>query len=163
MKSNRRRSTKTIRFFVSLAVASSLVAAFGCAPKTIKLYESVPAARARGDVVRYAMTLLGKPYRNAAKGPDAFDCSGFVYYVYGRFDVMLPISTEGLSRVGHEVPQSDVTVGDLVMFRIKREYHVGIMINGLEFIHASKSRGVTIDNLDGRYWKRNLSHFRRVL
>ncbi|MGA3175601.1 MAG: NlpC/P60 family protein [Syntrophorhabdales bacterium] len=129
---------------MSLAVASSLVAAFGCAPKTIKLYESVPAARARGDVVRYAMTLLGKPYRNAAKGPDAFDCSG-------------------LSRVGHEVPQSDVTVGDLVMFRIKREYHVGIMINGLEFIHASKSRGVTIDNLDGRYWKRNLSHFRRVL
>jgi cell wall-associated NlpC family hydrolase len=40
---------------------------------------------------------------------------------------------------------------------------VGIMINRVEFIHASKSRGVTVDSIDAAYWRRNLSHFRRIL
>ena len=117
----------------------------------------------RDDIVRYAVTLLGKPYRNAAKGPDAFDCSGFVHYVYKRFDITVPISTEGLNRMGYEISRSDVLIGDLVVFRIKRDHHVGIMINGLEFIHASTSRGVAIDSVDAPYWKRNFSQFRRVI
>lgn len=162
MREGRRRAVKTIRFLVGLAVASSLLAGFGCAPKKM-IYERAPAVRTRGDIVRYAMTLLGKPYRNAAKGPDAFDCSGFVHYVYGRFDVSLPVSTEGINRTGYEVERGSVEVGDLVVFHIKRDYHVGIMINGVEFIHASKSRGVTVDSVDAGYWKRNLRNFRRVL
>jgi cell wall-associated NlpC family hydrolase len=115
------------------------------------------------DIIRYAVTLLGKPYRNAAKGPDAFDCSGFVYYVYGRFGMKVPVSTDGLDKIGYEIGGDDIAPGDLVVFRIKRDLHVGIMINRLEFIHASKSRGVTVDSIDGAYWKRNFSHFRRIL
>ena len=163
MREGRRRAVKTIRFLAGLAAVSSLLSGFGCAPKAVRIYEPEPAVKARGDIVRYAMTLLGKPYRNAAKGPDAFDCSGFVHYVYGRFDVSVPVSTEGLNRTGYEIERNKVEVGDLVVFRIKRDYHVGIMINEVEFIHASKSRGVTIDNVDASYWKRNLRNFRRVL
>jgi hypothetical protein len=37
------------------------------------------------------------------------------------------------------------------------------MINRLEFVHASKSRGVTVDSVDAVYWKRAFSHFRRIL
>jgi cell wall-associated NlpC family hydrolase len=116
-----------------------------------------------GDIVRYAVTLLGKPYKNGAKGPDAFDCSGFIYYVYGRFGMAVPVSTEGLDNIGYEIGRSDVASGDLVVFLIKHERHVGIMINRLEFIHASKSRGVTVDSVETAYWKRNFSHFRRIL
>ncbi len=151
------------RFFVSLAISLSLLAASGCAQKTIRTYDSAPAPRMSGDVVRYAVTLLGKPYKNAAKGPDAFDCSGLVYYVYGQFGMAVPVSTEGLNRMGYEIGRSDVASGDLVVFRIRGDYHVGIMINRQEFIHASKSRGVTIDSIDGVYWKRTFSHFRRIL
>jgi len=154
---------KDMRFFVGLATALSLFAAFGCAPKTVRIYDSAAAGRMSGDITRYAVTLLGKPYKNAAKGPDAFDCSGFVYYVYGRFGMAVPVSTDGLNKIGYEVGQSDVGSGDLVVFLIKREYHVGIMINRLEFIHASKSRGVTVDSVEAAYWKRNFSHFRRIL
>jgi cell wall-associated NlpC family hydrolase len=151
------------QLFVGLGVVTSLLVAFGCAPKKIQVYPSVPAPQVRDQLVQYAATLLGKPYRNGAKGPEAFDCSGFVYYVYRRFDIRVPVSTEGLNRIGYEIARDDVLVGDLVVFRIRREHHVGIMMNRADFIHASKSRGVAVDNVDAAYWKRNFLNFRRIL
>lgn len=164
MSSGRLRWTKNTRVYVSLLIIPSLFLAFGCAPKKIRVYEppeSVPELRS--SIVQYAVTLLGKPYRNAAKGPDSFDCSGFVYYVYRRFDINVPNSTDALNRVGRQVSGDDIMVGDLVVFRIKREYHVGIMISKREFIHASKSRGVAVDSVEASYWRRYFSHFRSLL
>jgi cell wall-associated NlpC family hydrolase len=135
----------------------------GCAPKSVRPYESSGTSEMRGSIVDYAVTLLGKPYRNGAKGPDTFDCSGFVYYVYTRFNVAVPVSTAGLNKTGYEVSRDEIFPGDLAIFRISSEYHVGIMINRLEFVHASKSRGVAIDSVDATYWKKYFSHFRRVL
>ncbi len=151
------------RVLPGLLIIPLLAAFFGCVSTTVKDREPSPDALFREDIVHYATTLLGKPYRNGAKGPDAFDCSGYVYHVYGRFGVAMPVSTEGLTRMGREVSREDVTRGDLAIFRIKADQHVGIMINGLEFIHASKSKGVTIDSIDAPYWKRNFSRFQRVL
>ncbi len=151
------------RILPGLLIIPLLAAFFGCVSTAVKNGEPSPDAVFRENIVDYATTLLGKPYRNGAKGPNAFDCSGYVYYVYRRFGVAVPVSTEGLSKVGREVPREDVTRGDLAIFRIKGDHHVGIMINGLEFIHASKSKGVTIDSIDAPYWKKNFSHFRRIL
>ena len=151
------------RIFRGLLIVPLLAAFFGCVSIAVKDREPSPDAAFRESIVDYATTFLGRPYRNGAKGPGAFDCSGYVYYVYGRFGVAVPISTEGLSKAGREVPREDVLRGDLAIFRIKGDPHVGIMINGLEFIHASKSKGVTIDSIDAPYWKRNFSHFRRIL
>ena len=147
--------------FASL-FAIILVFLLGCAPKVIRVYEPEPSLQAKENLVEYAITHLGKPYRNGAKGPQAFDCSGFVYYVYGRYAVAMPVSTDGLAGVGYEVSRREMTAGDLAVFRINRDMHVGIMINPLEFIHASSSRGVAIDSLDLPYWQRSFSHFRRV-
>ena len=122
-----------------------------------------PRCRPKGNIVDYAVTLLGKHYRNGAKGPDTFDCSGFVYYVYGRFNVGVPVSTAGLNKAGYEITREEIAPGDLAIFRISQDYHVGIVINRLEFIHASRSRGIAIDSIDAPYWKRNFSHFRRIL
>jgi cell wall-associated NlpC family hydrolase len=162
VRDGRRGFAKNVGVFLIPVVLLSLLVGFGCSPKIIHTREEVPAVTAREEIVRYAVTLLGKPYKNAAKGPEAFDCSGFVYHVYGRFDVVLPVSTEGLNRTGYEIERSGVSVADLVVFRIKRDYHVGIMVNDVEFIHASKSRGVAIDNVNAPYWKRSFSQFRRV-
>ncbi len=151
------------RLFPCLLILAVLVSAFGCASKPAYVHEPLPPRGVREDIVDYATTLLGKPYRNGAKGPETFDCSGYVYYVYARFDLSLPVSTEGLSRIGREVSREDMMVGDLAIFKIGADHHVGIVINGLEFIHASKSKGVTIDSIDAPYWKRNFSHFRRIL
>jgi cell wall-associated NlpC family hydrolase len=154
---------KASRLLLGLGLLSLLLSLPGCAPKSVRTYEPAPNAALRAGVVDYAVTLLGKHYRNGAKGPDTFDCSGFVYYVYGRFKVAVPVSTAGLNRAGREISRDDMAAGDLAIFRISRDYHVGIMINRLEFVHASASRGVAIDSIDATYWKRNLSHFRRIL
>src|SRR5512139_1036475 len=129
-------------------MAFALLVPFGCAPKQVRIYQAPPVADARDDVVQYAITLLGKPYRNGAKGPNAFDCSGLVYHVYQRFDANVPVSTEGLSKIGYEVSRDNMTAGDIAVFHLKGGLHVGIMINGLEFVHASSSRGVAIDSID---------------
>ena len=43
-----------------------------------------------------ALAQVGKPYRYGGRGPDSFDCSGLVAYVYGRAGIKLPRSTTDL-------------------------------------------------------------------
>ena len=152
---------KNLTRLACLFLLALLVILEGCAPKKIKVYEGVSQ---RGEaIVQYAAGLLGRPYKPGGKGPDAFDCSGFVYYVYGRFDIKVPYTTEELVHTGYQVARENVLAGDLVIFNIKRTYHIGIMMNEREFVHASSSRGVAVGNLDLSYWRRSLSHFRRIL
>jgi cell wall-associated NlpC family hydrolase len=144
-----------------LLLFSLFVILEGCAPKKIRVYEGPPQ---KGEaIVQYAAGLLGRPYKLGGKGPDAFDCSGFVYYVYGRYDIKVPFTTDELVRTGYQVARENVLAGDLVIFNIKRSYHIGIMMNEREFVHASSSRGVAIGDLDASYWRRSFLQFRRIL
>ncbi len=134
----------------------------GCAPKQVKIYEG--ENELRNNIVRTAIELHGRPYRSGAKGPDAFDCSGLIHFVYKKWGIILPVNTEGLLKIGYEVNERHVLPGDLVIFKIKKDLHSGIMINRTEFIHASKSKGVGIDNLENNsYWKRMVLGYRRVI
>jgi len=45
------------------------------------------------DIVEYARQYIGYPYVYATHGPDSFDCSGFVYYVFKHFGISLPLSS----------------------------------------------------------------------
>lgn len=45
------------------------------------------------DVVAYARTFVGCSYVSGGKGPDSFDCSGFVSYVFAHFGISIPNST----------------------------------------------------------------------
>jgi len=132
----------------------------GCATKRIRISE--PLSESRSAVVRSSVDLLGKPYKSGGRGPDAFDCSGLVYHTYKKIGVALPVTAEEQGRTGTEVSREMILPGDLVIFRIKRDYHVGIMLNDREFVHASKSRGVAIDDLSLPYWVRSLQGFRSI-
>jgi cell wall-associated NlpC family hydrolase len=163
VKTHDRRTGKAARRVASVAILLCCLSTFSCAGKKASVTQLPKGAEPRADVVNYAVSLLGKPYKSAAKGPDAFDCSGLVYHVYKQFRITLPVSTAGLNKAGTEVSRVDVMPGDLVIFKIKKDQHVGIMLNRLEFIHASKSKGVAVDRLDSNYWKKSFSGFRRVL
>jgi cell wall-associated NlpC family hydrolase len=117
----------------------------------------------RANVVRTAVDLLGKSYKNGGRGPDVFDCSGLTYYTYKMAGLTLPVTAEEQGRSGAEVQRGAILPGDLVIFKIKRDFHVGILLNDREFIHASKSRGVAIDDLSLPYWTRSLQGFRSFL
>ncbi|OPX95619.1 MAG: putative endopeptidase p60 precursor [Syntrophorhabdus sp. PtaU1.Bin002] len=133
---------------------------FGCTQKHISLYE--PLSETRSNLLHTALALQGKPYRSGAKGPDAFDCSGFVHYVYRSSSIILPVTSDALSRTGVEITHEYSLPGDLVFFKIKRDLHVGIMVNQKKFIHASVSRGIVVDDLALPYWTKTLLAFRSV-
>lgn len=138
-----------------------VLAFFACTPKRLRIYEDLQETRTR--IVEFALSLIGAPYRAGSKGPNAFDCSGLVYYVYSRFGISLPSNSEGLLSVGKKINTEEVYPGDLVFFRVEKSLHVGIMVNREEFVHVSKSQGVRISSIKDRYWSKHLLLFRRVL
>jgi cell wall-associated NlpC family hydrolase len=142
----------------SLCLLALLLLLPGCLSKKVRPQE--PLQETRSNIISAALVLQGKPYRNGARGPDAFDCSGFIHYVYKKARIVLPVTTDDLGKMGVDIPRGSVLPGDLVFFKIKRDLHVGLLLNQREFIHASKSRGVAIDDLTVPYWTKNLRGFR---
>jgi cell wall-associated NlpC family hydrolase len=151
----------TIRFIPILVL---VLLAGGCATVREKPPVPPPAKpEVRKEIIKTALSLRGRPYKKKAKGPGAFDCSGFVQYVYKKAKIKLPPSTAELNEIGEKIALQDVSPGDLVFFRTIRVFHVGIMLNKKEFIHSSTVKGVSIDRIDEYYWKKKKAYFRRIL
>ncbi len=93
-----------------------------------------------GGVVGLAMQELGKPYVWAAAGPNSFDCSGLVQYVYAQVGVSLPHNAAAMYSYGTPVAYDDLEPGDLVFF--SGLGHMGIYIGGGQYIHAPQTGDV---------------------
>jgi len=103
-----------------------------------------------GRVVDIAMRYLGRPYRWGAAGPNAFDCSGLVMYVYAQMGVRLPHSSRAQYSCGARISRNQLQPGDLVFFG-RPIHHVGIYVGGGNFIHAPHTGDVvSIDSLSSR-------------
>ncbi len=107
----------------------------------------------------------GTPYMLGGTTRSGVDCSAFVQIVMQQqFRVRLPRTTEEQMRSGRRARRSSLRPADLVFFRTGRNtLHVGIMIDGNRFMHASTSAGVTISSLNERYWSQRYLRARRVL
>lgn len=142
----------------------------------VKTDEAVPApsqSSATGlKIVELAKQHLGKPYVYGATGPNAFDCSGFTYYVYKQAGYT--ISRGGSSQFynGVAVSRSELQPGDLVFFRdpaTAGSYpmsHVGIYIGNGQFIHASSSKtspGIKISSLSASWYVNIYAGARRII
>jgi peptidoglycan DL-endopeptidase CwlO len=86
-------------------------------------------------VVTETLRHLGKDYVWAADGPDTFDCSGLVLYVYARFGVHVPHFAAYQADYGRRVAYDDLQPADLVFFG-SPIHHVGIYAGNDRFIHA---------------------------
>lgn len=67
-------------------------------------------------VVEEARKHDGKDYRYGATGPDAFDCSGYVLYVFRQLGKSLPRSSGDQYAASTKVAKSDKRPGDLIAF-----------------------------------------------
>ena len=109
----------------------------------------------------------GTPYVLGGYDQQGIDCSGFVALTYAElFDIQLPRSTRDQAQIDAEIPPSWLQTGDLVFFKIPKQgamYHVGIFLEGQQFLHASTSKGVMISDLQADYWARNFWKAIRVL
>ena len=117
-----------------------------------------------GGVLAEAFSLIGVPYRRGGSTPDTgFDCSGFVRYVYRSAGVDLPRSAVTQFAIGQDTGREDLQTGDLVFFRSRRGWHVGIYSGAGNFIHAPNSRDrVKVTPLDEPYYARAYLGARRI-
>jgi N-acetylmuramoyl-L-alanine amidase len=119
---------------------------------------------AKNSVIEYAKKFLGKKYVMGGNGPNVFDCSGFVKYVYSNFGVNLSRTTYTQVKEGVFVSKQNLREGDLVFFGSKSNVnHVGIYISNGNFIHASSPGDVVkISSLNSGYYLENYHSARRV-
>ena len=102
---------------------------------------------------------LGKRYVLGGKGPDVFDCSGFVYYCLNQAGVnqgyMTSATWQGCTKYPIISNMNDLQRGDVISFK----GHVGIYLGGGRMIDASSTQGKIriCDNIQSSsYWT---SHF----
>ena len=115
----------------------------------------------------------GKPYRMGATGPNVFDCSGFTSYVFAKIGIKLLRTASAQYTMGMPVERHSLQPGDLVFFTrssVRGVGHVGIVYSvdkktgSFSFIHASVSKGITIDNFaKSGYYIRRYVGARRLL
>src|SRR5688500_4479889 len=117
-----------------------------------------------------ALSLRGIPYRNGGSDPGGFDCSGFVWYVFGQHRILMPRTVTEQAQTGNPVDPPTLQAGDLVFFDTsstgfgrRQATHVGISIGGEEFVHAPSTTGeVRVERLGSSYWSARFLEARRV-
>lgn len=117
-----------------------------------------------GSACDLATRFLGTPYRWGGTTPKAFDCSGFVRYVYGKLGITLPRTARQQIKAGQKVAFAALQAGDLVFFDMMKGYvsHVGMYLGDGTFIHAANPRkGVRIDSIDTPSYRKHIVGARR--
>lgn len=95
------------------------------------------------SVVAYASNFLGTPYVWGASGPQYFDCSGFMQYVYAHFGVSLSRTTFTQINEGSYVDRGNLQPGDLIFFgSSSNPHHVGMYVGNNSYIHAPRTGDV---------------------
>ncbi len=104
---------------------------------------------------------LGIPYLYGSSGPNRYDCSGFVWSVFG--DGGMPFtrsSARSLWAMSEPVTGDErFRFGTLVF--LNGLGHMGIVADENGFYHASSSKGITYSKFAG-YWQNRIVGFRRL-
>lgn len=96
------------------------------------------AGSSRGaKALAFAKSQIGKPYRYAAAGPDAYDCSGLTSAAWRAAGISLPRTSSAQYRVGKPVAKGDLQPGDLVFFYSDIS-HVGLYAGNGQLIHSPR-------------------------
>ena len=109
---------------------------------------------------------LGKPYVYGNAGPDSFDCSGLIKYVYSKVDINLPRVVADQSKFGEPIKKEDLKFGDIIFFSADgyKLTHVGIFVGNGYFVHAPKSGDVVkISTISSGYYAKTYMLSIRVL
>lgn len=113
-------------------------------------------------LISIAKTKLGCPYVRGGKGPNKFDCSGFVYWCLNQAGVkqsyMTSITWRSCSKYKKITSLSGIQKGDVLVFSgsTNDQGHVGIAISSGQMIDASSSQGkVRTTQVTSNYWKQH--------
>lgn len=126
--------------------------------------EGIHGVRGR-DVVNTASRYKGVPYSFGGTTPRAFDCSGYVQYVFRKHNAALPRTADLQYEKGLFVTMRQLQPGDLVFFTTYEPgaSHVGIYAGNGLFWSATSSKGVRLCSLSDDYWRSRYYGAKRVL
>jgi cell wall-associated NlpC family hydrolase len=113
--------------------------------------------------VASALTKVGAPYRAAAAGPDAFDCSGLVSWAMAQAGISVPRSSFAQFGVGSAVPKGSIQAGDLVFFDTAGSgaSDVGLATSATTAVSAT-THGVMTHPISTGYWGTHYVGARRI-
>lgn len=124
------------------------------------------------QIIAQGKTLLGKPYRYRGACNWPLDCSGFVSFIYGSFNIKLPRSSAEQHRYTLPLKRAEAQPGDLIFFkgrnaRGKRVGHVAMIIaveeDDIVMMHSSCAKGIVVERLKGNcYYERRFVGIGRV-
>ena len=117
------------------------------------------------EVLTYANTFTGVPYKFGGTTPAGFDCSGYIRYVFQKIGFDMPRQADEQYTVGKKVEKNNLQPGDLVFFETYEPgiSHSGIYIGDGQFISATSSSGVAVADIDDSYWGPRYVGAKRVL
>ena len=118
---------------------------------------SLPASTSAqaAAVVNLAEQQVGKGYGWGANGPDNFDCSSLVQYVYQQAaGINLPRTTYDQVKVGEDVPLDQLQPGDLLFWgSTTAPYHVAIYVGNNQYVNAATpEQGVILQTISSYYY-----------
>jgi len=152
--------------------SSQKVAAYKKRPSTVGK-KNIPVSGTKPQqVIKYAKTYLGTPYKFGGTTKSGMDCSGLVFTSFKKINVNLPRVSYDMSKKGKAVNLRGIKPGDLVFFKTSKKSHkpvnhVGVVSkssNGrIRFIHSSSSKGVIESSLDNPYWNKTFKFAKRIL
>lgn len=156
---------------ISSSLQKAQASASAAAAKAEKDKKATPTPKAETKaekVIKAAKSKLGCEYILGDRGPDTFDCSGFIYWCLRQAGV----SCTRLNAAGFSNKTSwtkitsidDLQKGDLIFFKSdesSRVNHCGIYVGSGDMIDASSSYGKVVRRPLSSYWKRNFVCGRR--
>ncbi len=118
------------------------------------------------ELIDFARSFTGVPYRSGGLSNEGFDCSGLMFTVCKNAGLILPRISYQQAEVGDEIAIEQIKKGDFLFFKTSKNSnqisHVGMVTqveqpSSITFIHASTSKGVREDNLFSEYWKKSFA------
>jgi cell wall-associated NlpC family hydrolase len=97
------------------------------------------------SIIKLAEQLEGTPYQFGGDTPEAFDTSGFVYYVLGEHDITIPRRVADQWQEGTAISEQNLRAGDLIFFDEERNFqeptNVGIYLGDNRFTMTATQFG----------------------
>lgn len=122
------------------------------------------------DIIEKALLYTGSIYRTGGVEPRAFDCSGFINFLYKPFVPSMPRISKDMAKTYPAISKDALQPGDLVFFATTIEIgiisHVALYLGDGKIIHSisdGPETGVVVTELNRNYWKKHYVSSARVV